>query len=556
MKKTLSTTLLISSLALGANAPSSSDILRDVKPQTMQKSLKTIPSLNVKKFVSPIADDKGVKIKVSSFIIEGNTIFTSEVLNTILSSYINKELTISQLKEAASIITKYYRDKGYFVARAYVPAQELKKENAKVKILVIEGLYGNVSINNSSLISNELAQKYMKRLNNSVISMKSLERQLLLLEDLNGVRVTNSQIQAGQEISHADFNLTLEDEAKYNTYLLADNYGSRYTGTYRINAIASVHSLNSLGDNLSINALSSNTQGIKSANVSYDIPLAYDGLILSTSVSKTKYEVGKEFKSQEIAGNSTSFTLGLSYPLVKQRAHTVNTSAVYTYQKINDSSISEDKQKVLNSIKISLEDTLQTSYFNKKGLLNTSISLSKGKLSLKTADSITSDATLDSEGNYSKINFAMSYTQVLKPLLSLQTSFQAQKALGHKNLDGTEDISIGGAYGARSYNSSEASGDNGYLASIELFYALPKYKKLSHTISTFYDHGKVWFDEDKSTSLNTRTLNSLGLAYISSYENMQFKTSFAHGFGKDKTPTANGDDTNLNQFFFQLIARF
>ena len=556
MKKILIVTTIASSIVLGATPPSNSDILREIKPQTNTNSLKTIPSLSVKKFISPISDDKGIQVYVKDFVIEGNSVFSDEILSMVLSEYINKKLTISQLKAAASLITKYYRDKGYFVARAYVPAQKLKKENSHVKIDVIEGLYGNVSINNKSLLRDELAQGYMDVLNEKVISMKSLERQLLLLESLNGVKVINSEIQAGKEISQADFVLDLEEEPKYNAYLVADNYGSVYTGTYRINAIASVNSLSKRADTLTLNTLSSNNQGLKHINLSYITPLGYDGFKINTSISRTNYEIGKEFESQNIQGDSISFNLGVSYPIVKQRVHEISTSVNYSYQKINDSSIREDKEKTLNSIKVSLDDILQTSYFNKPGLLNSSLYITMGNLSLDTVDSISNDTTLQSEGSYQKLNFSLSHTQVLNTLFSLQSSFKAQKALGHKNLDGTEDFSIGGAYGARSYNSSETSGDNGYFVSFNLFYSLPQYKKITHNISIFLDHGKVWFDEDKSTTLNTRRLSSLGLAYAANYENLSFKTSFAHGFGTDKIPTSNSDDTNLNKLIFQVIARF
>lgn len=556
MNKIILTTILTSSIVLGATPPTSGDILREVEPQKLQKDLKEIPTLKKKEFKVPIVDEKGVKIFVKDFTIEGNTIYPSKVLLNLLKNSINKKLTISQLKEIASFITKYYRDNGYFVARAYVPAQELEQKNAIVEIVVIEGLYGKFIIENNSLVKDSISQGYMNELKSSqVLSLPSLERQLLLIDELKGVEVTNTQIVSGSQIGQSDFIVTLEEKPRYNGYVVADNYGSRYTGRYRVNALGLVNSLNKRGDTLGVSTLLSNTADLKNARLSYDTPIGYDGLALNFSLSKTKYEVGKEFESQDIHGNSLTFNTGISYPIIKQRTHTLNTSLNYTYNDITDKDNSQNKEKELNSISLAFDDTIKISWMNKQGILNSSFSLTAGNLSLNNADAKASDSSLNSEGSYQKINFLLSQTQFLVSKISLLAKIKAQKSLG-KNLDGIEDISIGGAFGTRSYGGSETAGDNGYISSLELFYSLSPYKKITHNVSAFIDHGKVWFDEDKTTESNDRTLNSIGLGYTANYDKITLKTTYAHGFGKDKTPTSDGDDTDLNRFFFQGIVQF
>lgn len=548
-------TIITSSIVLATTPPTSGDILREVEPRKLPRDLKTVPSIKVEKFKAHIIDDKGVEIEVKDFTIEGNSVYSSELLLSLLDKYKNKKLTISQLQEVAGVITKYYRDHGYFVARAYIPAQELQQKNAIVHIVVIEGLYGKFSIDNSSLIDDFIAQGYMDKLNSQVISIPGLERHLLLIDELKGAVVANTQIFPGSEVGESDFTLTLKDEARYNGYIIADNYGSIYTGRYRMNVIGLVNSLNKRGDVLGINTLISNTADLTNIRVSYDTPVGYDGLALNFALSKTDYKVGKEFESKDIHGDSLIFNTGISYPIIKQRAHSLKTSFNYTYNDITDNDIVQHKKKILNTFTLSLDDAVKISFFNKEGLLNTTVSISKGNLSLNSDDAKASDSVLQSDGHYEKINFSISQTQLLAPNTSVVASIKGQKSLC-KNLDGTEDISISGAFGARSYSNSEASGDNGYLASLEVFYQLPKYKIVTHNISVFIDHGKVWFDENKTTDFNERVLSSIGLGYNISYDNFSLGATYAHGFGEDKTPTSDGDNTNLNKFFFQTIARF
>jgi hemolysin activation/secretion protein len=559
--KTIQTSLIVSSLLFGstlfgANPPSSSDILRQVEPPKVKKEIKPLPQIS-KEYKAPMADDKGVKILVKDFTLTGNSVYSSEVLNSLLQEYKNKELTISGLQDVAGVITKYYRDNGYFVARAYIPAQELDKEGAVVEIAIIEGLYGDFLMKNTSLVDTSVVQGFMDELTGGdVVSTLSLERQMLLINDLGGARVTNAEIFPGKKVGQSDFTITVEEDAKYYGYAIADNYGSRYTGEYRLNVAGFINSLSGRGDVLGISALGSDTANLKNTRLSYETPLGYSGLSLDSSLSYTAYEIGKEFENLDIKGKSINFDLGVSYPFIKTRAHTLETSLKYKHTNSKDEdNYQEDRKKKVNSLTLSLNDTYKTSLLNKPGVLNSSVSLTAGNVDLndyaKTID------TLQTDSSYSKLLASISQTQSLIPNLSLTTSLSGQIAL-NKNLDGTEDFSVGGAYGVRAYTDSELSGDKGYLASLELSYNLPTFQGISHTISSFIDHAKVWDNKEAVAGVEpeSRTLNAVGVGYTLGYKDFSLKASYAHGFGSDKTPTGDGDDTNLNRAFVQAMVRF
>jgi hemolysin activation/secretion protein len=53
--------------------------------------------------------------------------------------------------ERAERITKAYKDKGYVVARAFVPAQDVR--DGVVEIRVVEGRYERIDISNASDMS-------------------------------------------------------------------------------------------------------------------------------------------------------------------------------------------------------------------------------------------------------------------------------------------------------------------------------------------------------------------------------------------------------------------
>ena len=101
----------------------------------------------------------GVKFQVTAFRFSKNKAFTSEELAALLTDLVGKELTLADLDNAAARISRYYRQHGYFVARAYLPAQTI--EAGAVEISVLEGIVGAVSVANQSLVRDETVAAYL-----------------------------------------------------------------------------------------------------------------------------------------------------------------------------------------------------------------------------------------------------------------------------------------------------------------------------------------------------------------------------------------------------------
>ncbi|MBV5349095.1 ShlB/FhaC/HecB family hemolysin secretion/activation protein, partial [bacterium] len=182
-----------------AATPTTGDILRQVEPVKMPETPKALPSVGAGEYKAPLSAKDDVKTFVKSFKFSGNSAFTSEALSELVKPYEGKDLGINALKEVASIITKYYRDNGYFVARAYIPAQSM--ENGIVEITIIEGTYGAFDMKNTSLVDTAEVQGYMDYLKGGeLVSTMSLERQMLIINDLSGAQVTNAEVYPGAEV--------------------------------------------------------------------------------------------------------------------------------------------------------------------------------------------------------------------------------------------------------------------------------------------------------------------------------------------------------------------
>lgn len=559
MKKQTLTLSLLCAVALSAATPNTGDILRQVEPPKVPLTPKALPSVGAGDYKAPLSAKDDAKVFVKSFKFSGHTAFSSEELSALVKPYEGKEVGINGLKEIASIITKHYRDNGYFVARAYIPAQSM--DNGIVEIAIIEGAYGAFELKNTSHVDTDEVQNYMDELTHGqIVSTMSLEHQMLLINDLSGAQVTNAEVYPGQAVGTSDFRITVSPTPKYSGYAMADNYGSRYTGENRLLVGGSINSLTGIGDTLSISGLISNTADLKNVRAGYDRPLGYTGLKGGLSISTTKYNLD-EISNYEGFGQTNSYNAYAAYPYIKTRAHTQTVQMDYDHKDMKDSSGTPGSVtqsiKSLDAVTLKLTDKSNTSLLNLPGSLYASAGITGGHIGMQNETAYTNDASLNSVGNYMKANLSALHSQALIENTTLQTNFKAQKSFGN-NLDSAEDISVGGSNGVRAYEDSELSGDQGYSLSLDMIYALPKIDLLSHNTSVFFDHARVWRNSTLfNTEDNTRNLNAIGFGYSLNYQNFDLKATFAHGFGGEATPTTEASfNTSTNKFLLQGMYRF
>ncbi len=525
LKQIIALSVLSSSLLLGASpnvVPNSSSIERDVQAPrdipTVQKDIVKIEGVQQTSFQD---DGSNKTILIKGFKIEGNTkISTEDILNSI-KEFENKELTFNQIQTLSSIISKLYQDRGYFVARAYLPAQNLEQNKNILNISILEGNYGEFKIKNESLVKDSVVQEIFDNTKfSSVIDTKVIERAMLLINDRNGVKVSKAEISPGSVVGTSDFNIETIATPRVDGYVVADNYGSRYTGAYRLQALVNVNSLASLGDKLSISGLVSNGADLKNGKVAYELPLNSYGLKADVAYTRTNYDLVKEYKDLDAKGNANIYEVGLSYPLLRTTDENLYLKVKYYHKNFNDDvdiwNTSDEKN--INSFVGTLEYDKNYSLFSLPSRVYSSLNLTSGNLN--STQNV-------NDGRYNKVDTYVSNDIAFSDMFLLNTTLTAQKVLGHKNLDGSEDIYVGGAYGVKVYPSSEQSADNGYVLTNELFTKLPTFSSYNHKIGLFYDMGNVYQEVNQDVTFERRTLQDVGVGYYLNYKDMFAKVQMA-----------------------------
>jgi hemolysin activation/secretion protein len=187
--------------------------------------------------VEPTRDttDSSAKVLVKSMVITGNQEIPTSELTPLVSSLLGSEQTLAQLNAAARRITNYYRSRGFAVARALLPAQDIT--SGTVTISVIEGRVSSSRIANKSRLSDALINSYIAEIKpGDVIRSSQIDRGILLLHDTPGIASSRATLEPGASVGTSELLIEVTPADLLTGSTTLDNYGSRYTGEYRLGA--------------------------------------------------------------------------------------------------------------------------------------------------------------------------------------------------------------------------------------------------------------------------------------------------------------------------------
>ncbi|HEY0265579.1 MAG TPA: POTRA domain-containing protein, partial [Rhizomicrobium sp.] len=155
-------------------------------------------------------------------------------LQAIAHSYTGHPISLADANDLAAKVTAVYRDAGYILVRAVVPAQQI--DQGVLRIQILQGYIDKVKIQGDAGGARPYLEAYGEKIAQAKpLTAKVLERELLLASDLAGMNV-RSILTASQTVpGAADLTLVVEPK-KVDAFLAADNRGSRYLGPYEIQA--------------------------------------------------------------------------------------------------------------------------------------------------------------------------------------------------------------------------------------------------------------------------------------------------------------------------------
>ncbi len=515
---------------------------------------KPAPDMLIDKPVIPVeADIAGPKVSVNSLRVSGGTLFSEEQLIAATDFRPGSELNLSDLRNLAARITRYYNDRGYFLAQAYLPAQDI--QGGVVTISVIEGRYGAINLRNQSRLKDNVAHGVLAGLDSGdIVESAPLERRLLLLSDIPGVGV-RSTLAPGSAVGTSDLIVDIVPGRSVTGSIEADNAGNRYTGPYRLGGSVYFNNLTGNGDVASVRVLASNL-GLLYGRASYQTLLG--NASVGVAYARVNYELGREFKSLDADGSADIFSLFGSYPLIRSRNTNLYAlgavEARYLEDRIGITSTITNRN--IHSATAGFRGD-QRDAIGPGGWSTFSVAATWGKLDIETPEARAVDsASSRRNGQYGKLQFSAAHLQQLIGPLSLYGAIRGQVA--SKNLDSSEQMALGGAYAVRAYPEGEAYGDQGYVANMEARLLLPDFSDSmpgSIQLVGFVDIGAVTLAKDPwYPGTNSAHRKGYGAGLIWSKPNdFLITASYARKLG-DQEATSAPDRSG--RFWLQFVKLF
>ncbi len=483
-------------------------------------------------------------------------------------------MTIGQIQEVAAAVTERYRSAGFILAQAIIPAQEV--DDGVVIIEVFEGKLGAVVFQGNEMYRDAVLAAPFEDLIDAPVIASGIESAILTTSDYPGISVFGV-FQPGTEVGETDLNIRVQDERRLQASLRADNYGTRFTGEYRVFADVQVNNPLGIGDRFYAAFLRQfDPTNSKFWKLEYELPVGLPGTTIGVSGQRNPFDVGSDLAAADLSGESEIFRLFGRHSLIRSRQ--TNVSSILTWRRSNavtsqaGADIAEDELSV-----IELQFNFDSIDSRARGLNLGALGFTFGlgdllggvgdgkafdiKAETGRCPSRTGASGACATNNFFKTYGSYSRLQTLAKDISLLLRTEGQWS--SDLLTSLEQFSIGGPASVRAYPVAEALFDSGVFGSLELTANAPGF---SH-VPAF--GGLTWgqvlrvsfFSDFAYGRLNDPVISDRASASFYGYGaglafgipgELQGRVQYARPFsGAD--PTSDGDD---DRWWFELTYQY
>jgi hemolysin activation/secretion protein len=449
----------------------------------------------------------GKTVFIKAIEIRGNESISTKEIQSWIQKYLNQELSLKNIYELCAVIDQHYTQKGYFLARAYPPPQDI--ENQTLVIEILEGKLGDVQVIGNQHYSEAFIKSYFASLQNKPLQYDQFLRALLLLNE-NSDLMAGAVFEKGKELGYADVILRVQDKRPIHLYLNGNNYGRNLTTNARVGGRFDWGNVLTQGDKFSVaEVVGFPVNALYFTDVNYTVPLNRKGTSLEGAYLFSKFKI-EELTSLHLKGRTDIGTIKVNQAVLRRRSLSLDFFSYFDYKQIQNFVLGDrtsyDKLRVLTV------GTLLDHFTPSQGRDYLTIRFAAGIPNflggLKPVDSDSSRE--GAGGRFFKWN--IDYDRIQHLPKDWFFYFHGSGQLTPNKLTVPEQIYIGGSDTVRGFPLAVALGDNGYYLNFEFrlpppFLADKKFFKLNKKwkeviqFDAFLDHGGVFLQSIENTFL-------------------------------------------------------
>lgn len=412
------------------------------------------------------ADDRAL-FTLAAVRLEGETPLDADSIAGTYRDRLGQPITQAGLVAIAGEISSLHRAAGFHLTRAVVPPQDVKR--GVVRIRIIPGTIAELAVKGDDSGRFGARRLLAPITEEAPARFSTLERRLMLVNDLPGVRVKDTTL---EEIGTGSgrFRLTVILES-WSLFVTAgfDNGGSIAAGPWQAYFGTALNSLLVPGDTLALNLSSvpGSSRELRYGRIAYEAPVGFDWLRLGVAASRSIVWPGDPRRFDRVRSDAETLEARATVvPLHTQRQSLWLTAAFGISDIVEDSAFGVNYRDRLRIASLTADYRLRDDW---QGTTYATLGLRKG-LGIGGAsqryDPLLS--RFDGSGDFYIVHGSFTRHQGLGGNWSMKLAAAGQ--VSSEALLISQQFYLGGATFGRAFQSGWLAGDNGVAGSAELRY--------------------------------------------------------------------------------------
>lgn len=384
-------------------------------------------------------------------------------------------VTVGMIETVADTITRYYRERGFILAKAYIPEQRVR--DGVVTLTLLLGNLGEVAVLNNKSYKENTVQSIFRPVVGKPVTAGNIEERLYFVNDLPGLSA-QAYFEPGSQVGDTRLNINVVQEESFAGNVRVDNHGSESTGEYRLYTDGYWYNPGGFGDQLHIGVLGTfEPSNSLYGSIHYGVPLFGPRAKFTFGCSTNDF-VSETLQGITLTGTSVVYDATLNYILKRSRVKNYSTELRFAEVE----SEIEEKEGRIQLAEGELDDTVRNLdlVFNFDVLLERWRGMHQGGVRLTYGDFAKGRNFRQDENppslsfNYSLIKFAK--VPFTNSNSRIQTRFAGQYS--ETSLPSTSQFSLTGPTKLRAFDINQFNADSGAYLSVDWIFSGPGFLDL------------------------------------------------------------------------------
>ena len=453
----------------------------------------------------------GTSFRVSSITVQGSSALGENTVQPIVSPYLNRDITFSDLEYVRLALTRAYVEAGYVNSGVVIPDQSIEP-GGSLTMRAIEGQLSVVQVGGQPSIRHRYITGRIARHVGTPMKLDDIQFALQRLQKDDLVRRVDAELLPGTERGLASLRVSVEETPRAEFGVSTDNHHSASLGEHRGRASLLLRNLSGWGD--TVHATVATSEGSDSWSLDVAAPLSRYDTTLELYASRSEAELVEDaFSVLDIFSTTDVWGLALSQPL-RQTLNLELTASLGLEVKHSESELlgvpfsfspgAQNGESDTTSVVVGLDATHRgpAHVFAVRGTYRRGINWLDATKHRATDFLAQLQNPTGADGEFELVLVQALWLRRLNawaPFAELDDRWQllarTTAQISNSPLMSLEKISIGGANTVRGYNENTLVRDNGLAATVELQMPIPGYEAESLrdlVVSAFVDYGRAW----------------------------------------------------------------